>query len=1607
MDADADIEFVYEMIVKASSQGLVFGEPTFEYKGQQLPFLFDTLTFKQLENRADTLEGATALEQATKDEERRLHALTEQKTASDESARIVETELRDQFEQISMSYDIRYKTSSTEPIEPITNDNAVNGSLPKTFPKIWFTRYKDLIGAYVTLKNSISNTHNRLYDTSDGNNIYGVDVKHLIELTNNNAESMLFQNYNPNFVFKTASLLFYVAKTFMRIPIVLIASSLRDKILITPNDKNVILTALNTSNLSTVQNNAISVLDHLKQLVSHIYTDEFKRVPAFVSALRSYGVPREVLNFYDTKDAITLDQLCYMFVYYKPNSANAGLNYEYFINVICERMIFVINFWCNTNVAGTQYSKLGFLRKHGYDTLEKIYSQNDSLVTFVKIRAGGVVAGMNGKWANNGLTSAATMNVRYGNNVNTLIINDRVLHFTYDDNVNSFYEPDIDVGMVVLGTDLNSRETQKIISDKTLNKVVKFKRNNETPNPKNEYYLGPFDKIFDNKKIPTNIANDPVFIQKILEPLIEGKCVSIIGYGASGSGKTSVLIKLKTPDGLINEPGVLMEIANKLGVDGFLECSLRIVEYGTKFSGTTPSEYLQENALVGQYEYNLTEKDKNNKWTNTKKNVIVSTKSEQKLVFNYTSSMFDNIMYFIEDARDTAKTPNNPVSSRSHVIIILKFKKDDIIATLFICDFAGVENSFQGCDQLKDGDEVATSKFGFNVKAPSPYLKPIQDTRSTDELTDLGEQANVALTAALAAQGKAVDTSIATSFAAQSKAVDTSILSSRGAVSGAVSTPQSNITTFGESKPADELADGTDVRLENFKQGLEGAIMEPLRKYIAENQNFNTQINSTLTQINTEDAFYLKHQKYALGKYFQEVKTHLLESYTNDDAPYQDALPKLNTLMADFNAIPTNFSFVIPTVVLTAATTNISFDPNNVKPITVSTETNVQYPKGTYVNDKAYVNTLLVKIRYKLQNGMVNGKKHFGADGIGTDKPIANGWNTKQLYDEKIAASKSLIKEALLEDSKIKKFFTSKTNNVDIDVIIDIIISHMYYTTGSAGSRIWKRYAWDSVKELISTAISKYDFATKLATHNVSNTMYQITPSSDPNNKSSDINVDINGNHMKITITKVQFPNPNFDDNIFEPSADNQTKKLGSAKFEDGSVRNEIITQIGKYRQTETVINKVVIEYNKQLYTESSIPISIPINEYTLDLNSLKPDIEQKICNEINNFLKVPGRVKLFTQLYILKHVGADPPKSNELCLFIFYLRINNKILGGFKPDYEAFQFKILIEQLIFKYDEKDDTLDNDKMTGGYLQKGGVSHLAVFCNNRTKEGVRINQSLKDLRMDIMQAALSNKGSPPFISQCLPIQCNPEFKECMGIKQYFSESNSSQIEEEGALLRLMKKYSKPNPIDENETPRPIIFCVFCVFNVSEPHYVEEPPPIPYLDVSKLEQIYQVLENLGIEDFRDPDAILKETVVILEEIMGKDDELLKVGTTAQTTFEKLAIKIPELAKLKKNQKNIVRATTDTSLVRTIIIQQTIQNLKYIIDQISTANAATPIGTLLFTDAMSKLFLDVNTCNLGASRVPPNFDFKHIIGRGMAGGANAIANKSSKKRTQKIRK
>ena len=217
------------------------------------------------------------------------------------------------------------------------------------------------------------------------------------------------------------------------------------------------------------------------------------------------------------------------------------------------------------------------------------------------------------------------------------------------------------------------------------------------------YHYGPFTKIYPPTANSQTISHDQVFVDAVENRLRKGEAVTVIGYGASGSGKTTTLVYAKHS----REPGLLAHVANRLiqssqAGNGFISCNVIIYE----LDEGTPEGQCRTFSPASQKTITRTVLDTEGKATTYE---IPVSDCSNATPFSYTIQegrwanasripLEKEIVEYIDTKRNTAPTPNNPQSSRSHVICVLTFSRSEAKAAgdavFIVCDFAGVENTF-------------------------------------------------------------------------------------------------------------------------------------------------------------------------------------------------------------------------------------------------------------------------------------------------------------------------------------------------------------------------------------------------------------------------------------------------------------------------------------------------------------------------------------------------------------------------------------------------------------------------------------------------------------------------------------------------------------------------------------------------------------------------------------------------------------------------------------------------------------------------------------------------------------------------------------------------
>lgn len=298
---------------------------------------------------------------------------------------------------------------------------------------------------------------------------------------------------------------------------------------------------------------------------------------------------------------------------------------------------------------------------------------------------------------------------------------------------------------------------------------------------KYSYLFGPFAHIFKPHVKNEEIAENMIVIK---EKIKENKPIFMIGYGASGAGKTSSLIYFKKN----NENGILINLCNQFGSEGvFDKIELKCKEfYHTTGVGSVedPEIVNVPNEEIGAIKFTF-DKSTNNfvlseeykHQTHHQYRLLIPTKEhfEKETLFKKGSKLGEVIIHLIDTDRFVKATTNNPNSSRSHTLVFVKLiGKDNANATakekignIIIGDFAGVENKFS-CedpntiqaflsvkrDNVKDadGNEIyvpyySTEAYNGN---PDPFgiieplIKPTSNNNNNNsELTQQGGSSTI------------------------------------------------------------------------------------------------------------------------------------------------------------------------------------------------------------------------------------------------------------------------------------------------------------------------------------------------------------------------------------------------------------------------------------------------------------------------------------------------------------------------------------------------------------------------------------------------------------------------------------------------------------------------------------------------------------------------------------------------------------------------------------------------------------------------------------------------------------------------------------------------
>jgi hypothetical protein len=272
----------------------------------------------------------------------------------------------------------------------------------------------------------------------------------------------------------------------------------------------------------------------------------------------------------------------------------------------------------------------------------------------------------------------------------------------------------------------------------------KVKRKNETILNEIEkitydskFIFGNFNKIFSPGISTKEIAGD---LKNLIDKVKEGKPLFLMGWGTSGSGKTSSLISLNE-NGIIT-PGVIIYLCNELCN---VSCNDSDITIELVCQEIFEPYYLVNNEMYkvnndkksvsiksGPIIFNFTRKEEDSKkiklsnsYTHTAKHPYKLTtnnwkkqNTENEKKFEIGTPLGDIMQHLIDKDRLVKATPNNPNSSRSHILCFLKFNlcnksnKEKKTHNIIFGDLAGVENRFNCNDTFEIGNFLSVKKQG-------------------------------------------------------------------------------------------------------------------------------------------------------------------------------------------------------------------------------------------------------------------------------------------------------------------------------------------------------------------------------------------------------------------------------------------------------------------------------------------------------------------------------------------------------------------------------------------------------------------------------------------------------------------------------------------------------------------------------------------------------------------------------------------------------------------------------------------------------------------------------------------------------------------------------
>jgi len=245
----------------------------------------------------------------------------------------------------------------------------------------------------------------------------------------------------------------------------------------------------------------------------------------------------------------------------------------------------------------------------------------------------------------------------------------------------------------------------------------------ETPYYQNDMY-GPFTRIFLPNESNNEISGG---IGDLVDSLNNNKDVCTLALGPSGSGKTSTLLYFRGSENMLPAQGIIPLMLNRLD-SRFKFARVTAFEFAANYEYKPGDTYwkkysvfqepvvFQRSGLEWESEGSVNIESFSYDETRNICELPSPFRSINRKQYKLGDISLGNFVAKLTDIRLNCGTPNNPVSSRTHLFLFIKLMtspRDDSGPTLTVADLAGREKSFD-CES-----DAILEVFALNKSYPS------------------------------------------------------------------------------------------------------------------------------------------------------------------------------------------------------------------------------------------------------------------------------------------------------------------------------------------------------------------------------------------------------------------------------------------------------------------------------------------------------------------------------------------------------------------------------------------------------------------------------------------------------------------------------------------------------------------------------------------------------------------------------------------------------------------------------------------------------------------------------------------------------------------------